>query len=147
MSKLNRAGFRVVVATNQPGLGRKLLDIETLVRIHEKMCRELDEIGGTVEAVFFCPHRPSDRCRCRKPQPGLFLDIASRLGVALEGIPAVGDSLPDLGAARAVGARSMLVLTGNGQTTLEHAEGLEGVEVYKDLSAVAEALLSETARG
>src|SRR5690606_4302045 len=71
IARLHRAGWRVVVATNQSGVARGLFDIDTLMRIHEKMHRAVEEAGGRIEAVFFCPHGPDDACQCRKPRPGL----------------------------------------------------------------------------
>src|SRR5690606_15356620 len=95
IARLNRAEYRVVVASNQSGLARGLFDADTLSRIHEKMHRALADVGGAVDAVFFCPHGPDDECDCRKPRPGLLQDIARRLNVSLRGVPAVGDSLRD----------------------------------------------------
>jgi len=142
IARLTRAGWRVVVATNQSGIARGLFDLETLHRIHARMHRVVAEAGGRIEAVFFCPHGPADRCRCRKPAPGLFEEIAARLGTTLEGVPAIGDSARDLEAARAAGARPVLVRTGKGRRT-EAAGGpaLEGVPVFDDLAAAVDALL------
>lgn len=142
IARLNRADYRVVVATNQSGVARGMFDLDTLSQIHEKMCRMLSMQGGRIDAVFFCPHGPDDQCRCRKPQPGLLEEIASRLQVSLEGVPAVGDALRDLAAARAVGAKPVLVRTGKGERTIANGEGLEGVPVYADLAAYVAALLA-----
>jgi D-glycero-D-manno-heptose 1,7-bisphosphate phosphatase len=139
---LNEAGYRVIVATNQSGIGRGLFDIEALHRIHEKMRCELAAAGGNVDAIVFCPHRPEDGCACRKPKPGLLLDIASRLQVSLAGVPAIGDSLRDLQAARAVGALPILVKTGKGRRTLDRHPDLGDVPVYEDLAEAAAALLA-----
>ena len=142
IARLNQGGFRVVVATNQSGLGRRLLTMETLLRIHDKMRYQLAEAGGTIDAIFFCPHRPQDRCNCRKPQPGLLLDIAARLRVPLAGVPAVGDSKRDLEAAEAAGARPILVRTGNGLKAEASRAALSHIPVYDDLAAAADALLA-----
>lgn len=140
IAKLNHAGFRVVVATNQSGLARKLFDIETLGRIHQKMQRSLNDLGGSIEAIFFCPHVDKDKCLCRKPKPGLLLDIAERLQIDLEAVPFIGDTLHDAEAAQAVQARPMLVRTG--LHPLELADDSE-VEIYDDLSAAADQLIGE----
>jgi len=145
ISRLNHAGYRVVIATNQPGIARRKPDIETLNRIHERMYRLLSDVGGTIDAVFFCPHRPKEGCRCRKPATGMMLDIAERLHVSLDGVPFIGDGECDLEAARAVGARAILVRTGEGRSTLDGAADLDGVEVYDDLAAAVDALLAEHA--
>ncbi len=143
IARLNHGGYRVVVATNQSGVARGLFDLETLMEIHTKMHRLVAEAGGRIEAVFFCPHGPDDGCDCRKPRPGLFHDIASRLGVSLEGVPAVGDSLRDIEAARAAGCAPFLVRSGKGERTLAAGgEALEGVPVFDDLAAVADHLLA-----
>ncbi len=144
IARLNHAGFRVLVATNQSGIARGLFDLDTLHRIHEKLRRQLAALGGEIEAILFCPHGPDDNCTCRKPKPGLLRDIADRLQVSLEEVPAVGDSLRDLQAAQAVGARPLLVRTGKGERTLAQGEGLEGVPVYADLASAVEALLAES---
>ncbi len=141
IARLNQAGYRVVVATNQSGVGRGLFDIEALHRIHEKLRCELTAAGGSIDAIFYCPHRPEDDCACRKPRPGLLLDIASRLQALLSGVPAVGDSLRDIQAAQAVGARPILVKTGKGQRTLDGQNDLGDVAVYEDLAATVETLL------
>lgn len=114
---LNQAGFRVLVATNQSGVGRGLFDMATLNAIHDKMHRALGQIGGRIDGIFYCPHAQDANCGCRKPRPGLFEEISRRFGVPLDGVPAVGDSLRDLQAAAAVGAQPILVLTGKGKTT------------------------------
>ena len=145
IARLHRAGWRVIVATNQSGVARGLFSIDTLMRIHEKMYRAVSDAGGLIDAVFFCPHHPDDNCQCRKPRPGLLLDIASRLRIDLSGVPLIGDSLRDLEAARAAGATPLLVRTGKGTSTLEH-RGLDpAVPVFRDLAAAVDALLTPDA--
>jgi D-glycero-D-manno-heptose 1,7-bisphosphate phosphatase len=131
----------VVVATNQSGVTRGLFTLNTLNRIHEKMQRALAEVGASVDAIFYCPHAPEDRCNCRKPEPGLFHDIERRLGVSLRGVPAVGDSLRDLQAAAAVDAFPILVLTGKGRRTLDKLSATVDWPVFDDLAAAVDALL------
>ncbi len=143
IARLNRAGWRVVVATNQSGVARGLLDLQTLASIHQKMHKALVEVGGSIEAIFFCPHGPDANCACRKPKPGMFYEIAARLRTELNGVPAVGDSARDLEAARSAGATPILVRTGKGQLTLSRMGEEVSVPVYDDLSAVVDMLLSE----
>ena len=112
IAKLNHAGWRVVLATNQSGLGRGLFDVASLNAMHAKMHTMLAAVGGKVDAIFYCPHGPEDKCSCRKPEPGLFEQISERFGVELKGVPAVGDSARDLLAGVAVGCEPHLVLTG-----------------------------------
>lgn len=143
IAKLHRADFRTVIASNQSGLARGLFDFDMLTRIHEKMYHMVEEVGGVIDAVFFCPHGPTDNCACRKPAPGLFKDIAQRYKASLDGVPAIGDSLRDIEAAQAVGARPILVKTGKGQRTVARVEKLSGVEVYDDLASAVSRLLRE----
>lgn len=140
IARLNYAGYRVVVITNQSGIARGLFDVETLNRIHSKMRRMLAQVGGKIEAIMFCPHGPEDDCQCRKPKNGSFVDLAHRLRVNLDNVPAVGDSLRDIQAAMLSQARPILVRTGKGEKTLA-ADIPDGVEVYDDLASVATALL------
>lgn len=139
IARLNRADYRVVVASNQSGLARKLFDIEALLAIHEKMERLLSETGGTIDAIFFCPHGPRQRCLCRKPKPGMLQDIAQRYRVDITGVPVVGDKPSDLQAARAAGAQPVLVRSGYGERSLAQLKGADGVKVYPDLAAFADA--------
>jgi len=141
IAALTRAGFTVVVASNQSGVARGLFSLKALEAINETMLAAVADAGGCIDAVFFCPHGPGDNCDCRKPRPGLLRQIADHYGASLEGVPVVGDSLRDLQAAWAVDARAILVLSGNGQHTRKQCTG--PVEVHADLAAVACALIAE----
>ena len=99
IAKLNQAGYRVVVATNQSGVGRGLFDMDTLNAIHEKMHKTVAAAGGRIDAIFYCPHAADAGCDCRKPKPGMFQRIAAVYNAELKGVPAIGDSLRDLQAA------------------------------------------------
>jgi D-glycero-D-manno-heptose 1,7-bisphosphate phosphatase len=145
IAKLNHAGWHVVVATNQSGLGRGLFDVAALNAMHAKMHSMLAAVGGRVDAIFYCPHGPEESCRCRKPEPGLFEQIGERYGIDLKDVPAVGDSARDLVAAVAVGCEPHWVLTGKGsiyrgrsvpQTIPPHAT------VHQDLGAFADFLVA-----
>ncbi len=142
IARLNHEGWRVVVASNQSGIARGLFDIDTLLRIHAKMTLALAQLGGVIDAVFFCPHGPDDHCRCRKPKPGLLEDISARLHIDLRGIPVVGDARRDIEAALEVGALPILVRTGKGQHTIANGTGLVDVPVFDNLAGVADALLA-----
>jgi D-glycero-D-manno-heptose 1,7-bisphosphate phosphatase len=141
IARLNQAGYRVAIATNQSGIGRGYFDLDTLDRMHAKLRRHLTAVGGQIEAIAYCPHPPEANCDCRKPRPGLLIDIAQRLGIGLGDVPVIGDSLRDLEAARAVGASPILVRTGKGERTLAKGEGLAHIPVYDDLAAAVDALL------
>ena len=138
---LNQAGYRVLVATNQSGVGRGLFEMATLNAIHDKMHRALGLVGGRVDGIFYCPHAQDAGCDCRKPKPGLLEEISRRFGVSLEGVPFIGDSLRDLQAATAVGAQPVLVLTGKGKMTRKDGDLPEGTVVHDDLAAAVHSLL------
>jgi D-glycero-D-manno-heptose 1,7-bisphosphate phosphatase len=149
IARLNHAGWHVVVASNQSGLGRGLFDVASLNAMHAKMYKMLAAQGGRIDAVFYCPHTADDDCHCRKPKPGLFEQIGSRFGVQLSGVPAVGDSLRDVQASAAAGCEPHLVLTG--KSAMYRAggrpEGLPpGTLVHADLSAFADFILERSAR-
>jgi D-glycero-D-manno-heptose 1,7-bisphosphate phosphatase len=144
IGRLSRAGWRIVIITNQSGLALGKFTVEHLNAIHQKMIAHLSQFGGVIDAIFFCPHGPDDGCDCRKPKPGMFLDLSRRMRVPLDGVMYVCDKLSDIEAALAAGATPVLVRTGKGRKTIESG-GLPGdVPVYDDLSAVADALLEET---
>ena len=142
ISRLNHAGFRVVVATNQSGLGRGLFDMATLIAINDKMHKALAQIGGRVDALFYCPHTADSACECRKPKPGMLIEIGNRFGVELTGVPCVGDSVRDLQAAAAVEAQPILVLSGKGEKTLRDGVFPTNTVIFPDLAFAATALLA-----
>jgi D-glycero-D-manno-heptose 1,7-bisphosphate phosphatase len=140
IARLTQWGWRVVVCTNQSGIGRGLFVMDTLNAIHDKMVRAVAQAGGRIDAIFFCPHTNADKCNCRKPKPGMFQEIAQRYNVDLAGVPAIGDSLRDLQAAQAVGAQPILVLTGKGQKTHADPNLPAGTAVFPDLAAAVASL-------
>ena len=148
VARLNQGGWRVVVATNQSGLGRGLFDIATLNAVHARMHKLLAAAGGRIDGVFFCPHAPEDACECRKPAPGLFHQIARRLGVSPTHTVAIGDSVRDAQAAVAAGCEAHLVLTGQfaGLSPEVLPSGCPpGVQVHADLAAAVDVLLARGA--
>lgn len=142
IARLNQAGYRVVVATNQSGVGRGLFDMPTLNAIHDKMHKACALVGARIDAVFFCPHTADSHCSCRKPKAGMLEEIAARYNTSLAGVPAVGDSLRDLQSAATMGAQPYLVLTGKGFRT-QAAGGLpEGTRIFPDLVALVSELVA-----
>lgn len=141
IARLNHAGYQVVIATNQSGVGRGLFEVSTLNAIHDRMHRALAQIGGRIDAIFFCPHAQEANCACRKPRPGLLEEIARRFNVDLKGVPSVGDALRDLQAAAAVGAAPILVLTGKGEATLSAGGLPENTQIYPDLATAVRAIV------
>ncbi len=141
IARLNQAGYRVVVATNQSGIGRGLFDMAMLNAIHDKMHKACALVGARIDAVFFCPHTAESHCQCRKPRTGMLEEIAARYNLGLAGVPAVGDSLRDLQSAATLGAQPYLVLTGKGFKT-QAAGGLpEGTRIYPNLAVLAAELV------
>ncbi len=134
IARLNHAGFRVVVASNQSGIGRGLFDMGALNAINDKMYRALAQFGGRIDALFYCPHAAESNCACRKPKPGMFMDIAHRFNVDLAGVPSVGDSLRDLQAAAVTGAQPILVLTGKGSKTRAAGDLPANTLIFADLA-------------
>jgi len=146
VARLNHAGWHAVVATNQSGIGRGMIDMASVNAVHAYMLKRLVAVGGRLDAVFFCPHAPEDQCDCRKPQPGLMKDIARRYGIDLRNVPMVADTLRDLQAAQAAGCEPHLVLSGRA-AALDEARieqfvaQVPGTQVHADLAAFVEHLL------
>ena len=146
VARLNHAGWHAVVATNQSGIGRGMIDMASVNAIHAHMNQLLMAQGGRLDAVFFCPHTPEEGCTCRKPLPGMMHDIAHRYAVDLAQLPMAVDTLRDLQAASAAGCEPHLVLTGRAAhldaTALAHIQQqVPGTTVHADLGAFAEHLL------
>ncbi len=148
VARLNQAGWHTVVATNQSGIGRGLVDMASLNAVHRRMMQLLADKGGRIDAVFFCPHGVEEHCDCRKPLPGLMLQIAGRYGLEslMAGIPMVCDTERDLQAAQAAGCEPHLVRTGraaalSAEQLAQWVGGIEGATVHDDLAAFAEFLL------
>lgn len=146
VSRLNHAGWHAVVATNQSGIGRGMIDMAAVNAVHAHMMQRLQAHSGRIDAVFFCPHTPEEGCDCRKPQPGMMRDIGRRYGVDLRLVPMVCDTLRDLQAAQAAGCEPHLVRSGRA-AALDAAgvaswlEQVPGTIVHSDLSALATHLL------
>jgi D-glycero-D-manno-heptose 1,7-bisphosphate phosphatase len=146
VSRLNHAGWHTVVATNQSGIGRGLVDMASVNAVHAHMNQALTAVGGRLDAVFFCPHAPEEQCECRKPLPGMMLDIGRRYGVDLRNVPMVVDTLRDLQAAHAAGCEPHLVLTGRAaalgdEVVQQWLLQVPRSRVHADLAGFAEHLL------
>ena len=145
VARLNAAGYRTALATNQSGIARGLLGEDDLAAIHEHLNAELARLGGRLDPILHSPDGPGSGAPWRKPRPGMLLEIARRLDADLTGVPYVGDSRRDIEAARAAGATPILVRTGNGRRTLAAGDELGDVAVYDDLAAFVDAWLAEQA--
>jgi D-glycero-D-manno-heptose 1,7-bisphosphate phosphatase len=146
VSRINHAGWHVVVATNQAGIGRGMIDMAAVNAVHAHMNQQMMAQGARIDAVFFCPHTPEDQCACRKPRPGMLLEIGHRYGVDLANVPFASDTLRDLLAAQAAGCEPHLVLSGRAATLADEqlADMLQQVpetRVHDSLAAFAEFLL------
>lgn len=145
IGRLCQQGYQVAIASNQSGLGRGLFNQAALDAMHAKMAALIAAEGGSLAAIHYCSHLPDAGCSCRKPAPGLLLEIGGTLGIPLEGVAFIGDTLKDVEAARAVGCRPILVRSGKGARTLEaHPELAATLPIFDDLSAAVDYLLSET---
>lgn len=137
IARLTQADYRIVVATNQSGIARGFFDTRTLFAIHDTLLRAAAQLGGRIDAFFFCPHAADAHCPCRKPQPGMLLEVSRRFNVALDDAYMVGDARRDLEAAAAAGAKPVLVLTGKGARTHDEGKLPTGTRVFQDLAAFA----------
>lgn len=127
IARLTQAGHRIVVCTNQAGVARGSIAVETVYDIHQRMLADIKEMGGTIEKVYFCPHGKEERCDCRKPRPGMLLRAQHELGLDLSDALFIGDSITDIRAAIAVGVHPILVLTGLGVEQLrDHYQEANG---------------------
>ena len=142
---LTQAGYTIAVATNQSGIGRKYFTVQDLTEMHAKMHRLAVQAGGTIDGIWFCPHTAADNCECRKPKPGMIIDIIERFKANAAETWLVGDSLRDLQAIDAAGGKSALVLTGKGKKTLaKHEQELpEHTQVFDNLLAFSQYIMRE----
>jgi D-glycero-D-manno-heptose 1,7-bisphosphate phosphatase len=143
IAQLNRAGYRVIIATNQSGIARKLYDHDILEKIHEKLLQHVAAAGGVIEEIFFCPHHPDEHCVCRKPKPGMLLKIQEKYGLTFADTFFVGDSISDINVAQAVGCQPLLVLTGNGQKTVANHPEIAEIPRYTNLAELVESIISK----
>lgn len=143
IAKLSQNGYKIVVVTNQSGLGRNLFTIEALNAIHMKMNTHLAQFGGVIDALFFCPHIPEDNCNCRKPKPGLYNDISERLRVSLNKVFCVGDKMTDIQAIQSAGGKPVLVRTGKGQSEIDQGLVPEGIPIYRNLAQFVDEILTK----
>ncbi len=147
VARLSRAGYHVVVVTNQQQISRGTLDVEELHDVHQKMLRLVQEAGGTIDAVFFAASGNPKGHGKRQPKVNLLRQIGQRYQVDLADVTVIGDSRADLEAAASVGARAFLVRTGQGMKVLGELDDFEGVTIYNDLAGAVEALIGAQASG
>ena len=154
IGRLSQAGYEVVILTNQSGIGRGLISPDMLSQIHVRMLDYIQQHGGKIQIILFCPHHPDEECTCRKPKTGLYKELTKRLNIDLAGTYSVGDSLRDLVAAKSAGASPILVKTGNGRKTVKELKNsqanknkqqlsLDDINVFESLAKFVDALLSD----
>lgn len=144
--RLNHAGFKVIIATNQSGIAKGLFNSQQLLAIHQKLKDQLGVLGGKIDQIFVCPHRDEEKCECRKPQTGLFQQIEAHYQISLQElkVPCIGDSLRDLIAADKMGALPILVLTGHGKKTLLNLpENMKNINYFANLAQAVDHLLKD----
>ncbi|EIK46564.1 putative D-glycero-D-manno-heptose 1,7-bisphosphate phosphatase [Cellvibrio sp. BR] len=153
--RLNKAGFTVVIATNQAGLAKGKFELEDLEAMHEKITRLVEEQGGELGGIFYCPHHPDDKCKCRKPMPGMLDAIEAEFNTSVESSYFIGDSLRDLQAAITKACKPVLVRTGNGIKTLAQLADAklqtdapllspDHVQVFDNLATAVDFILAES---
>ena len=157
IKKLNNDNIPVVVVTNQSGLARGYFPETVLEEVHLKMERELAEGGAHVDGIYICPHHPEakeekfrQKCQCRKPKNGLFLQAAEDLQIDLSRSYVVGDRWSDLRAAASCMAKGILVLTGYGRGDYEYIGPTQEVQphyVAQDLQDAVDWILKDLGHG
>jgi D-glycero-D-manno-heptose 1,7-bisphosphate phosphatase len=146
IAKINQAGCKIVVVTNQSGIARGYFTEETLRLMHEKMRRELAKFGGSIDDVCYCPHHPDENCACRKPKPKMVLDILQKFQIQPQDVLFVGDAWVDFQLAKNVGCDFVLVKTGKGiKTIAEHKKELDKTPVFDNLAEVVKDLFKHAA--
>ena len=141
LGKLSQNGFKVIIITNQSGIGRKIFSIEMLNAIHKKMCINLAQYGGVIDGIFFCPCAPEENCNCRKPKSGLYNEVSDRLQISLENVFCVGDKITDIQAAQNAGAKPILVKSG--KENIDSGNIPENIPIYDDLLSFVNKVITE----
>lgn len=143
IAQLNKADYRIAIATNQSGIGRGYYDLATLEAMHHKMQQLLKPLGGHIDHIEFCPHTPDDNCECRKPKVGMLNNIAKKYALNPHDIVMVGDTMGDYQAATNAGMSFVLVKTGKGERTLATGRLPQNTPIYANLAAYVSDLLKK----
>ena len=141
ISRLKKAGYLVTFASNHSGIASGAYSEEDLRRTNDRMLEILASRGVSIDGIYFCPHGPEANCICRKPKPGLLVQIARQFGVDLSETPFVGDNISDIQAARMANALPVLVRTGMGEYVMQHFPEALDVPVFDDLAHFVRDLL------
>ena len=144
--RLFNTNFRIVIVTNQAGIGKNLYSLETAEQINANLIQRIVDAGGRVDRAYLCPHRKEDKCNCRKPKPGMLLNAAIDLGIDISSSWMIGDAITDMQAGKAAGIRSLMVMTGRGQEQqhllLEHQ--LTDIQVFADIGEAVSFILQQS---
>ncbi len=143
IGKLSKNDFKVIIITNQSGIGRKIFPIEMLHAIHKKMNMHLSQFGGLIDGIFFCPCTPEKNCNCRKPKSGLYNDVSNRFQISLKNVFCVGDKITDIQAADNAGAIPILVRTGKGKEEIDGGLIPKHIAIYDDLASFVNKIITE----
>jgi len=143
IARLSKAGFSVMIVSNQSGLARGLFTKVDLANIHNYMQSLVEEAGGQIDAIFYCPHLPDDNCLCRKPRPGMLQQIEREFDLSLHDVFFIGDTLKDIEAALSMSCQPILVRSGKGaQTEANLSDNFKKqVSIYDDLSSAVTHIL------
>lgn len=147
LARIAALPYRIIVVTNQAGVGRGIITQQTVAEINQKLVEEIRNSGGRVDGIYVCPHTPDEDCDCRKPKPGLIRQAADEFALDLERSFLIGDSLSDIEAGVAAGIpRLALVRTGLGSKfeKLLAEKGLSDVKVYDNLAEALMELIPQT---
>jgi D-glycero-D-manno-heptose 1,7-bisphosphate phosphatase len=150
LADAKRSAFKIVIITNQAGVGKGIIPLETATEINQRLVQAIEEAGGRVDGLYMCPHTPQDDCECRKPRPGMILQAERELSLDLSHSWMIGDALSDLQAGRAAGVGHLvLVSTGRGtrQAQLAESANLGPYQLYADLNAALQHLLPPSPNG
>lgn len=123
LKSLKKAGFKLIIVTNQSGVARGYFTLKQLARVHRRFTKLLKEKGAGVDGIYFCPHGPDGDCSCRKPRPGMGKQAAKKFKIDLPKSYMVGDQPRDIQFAKNLGVKSVLVLTGGGRSARKEAGG------------------------
>ena len=143
--RIQTAGYKIVVVTNQSAVGRGVISIQTAEEINDKLIKTIQENGARVDRAYMCPHRPDEGCDCRKPKPGMILQAARELDLDPSRSWMIGDAWSDLLAGQSAGARGLIMVrTGRGldQTREPKPESLQGYSLVDDLEKAVDTLLA-----
>lgn len=147
VAKLTRAGHRIIVCTNQAGIARGSIAVETVHEIHRRMLAEIATFGGHIEKIYYCPHGKEEHCLCRKPQPGMLLRARDELSLDLNNALFIGDSITDMQAGEAAGVRCIMVMTGLGVEQLgnAHSQTNRPFTIMQSLNHAADSIVQQRA--